>query len=598
MTWLSSAVHVAADGQVVAGQRAWVVAAVSPDGFEPSPMRYAGEDWLALAGTGMAPVDLVAATLREVAEEAHRVVGRWVDDVRLVVPAAWGPRRSGWLRQAARRAGFGDVTLVPAPVAVAQHVAATGAQLPVGSYLAVCDLGGGIEVSVLRRGPNGFELLSYPSSPEDQAAGGTQIDELLAARLNGHRPDVADVVDGGRWQRLAAVRAAKEAASVYPTVTVGDPPTVWTAGQVQEVARPVLERAARLTVEAIARADLVPDQLAGVFLAGGGASMPLAARVVGEAVGREPQVVVEPGVAAVRGAAQVTGPQGGGGPVGQGGPPLPPLRRALAVVVPGLTSLALLAVFLQVKKRAEPYNWFHLYKIPEWGGPGFYTRNPTWGALAMASTFILIAFLSAAALIASALPYALGPHAPKSSDGRQMGTGLLVAAGLGTAVAAVYAIGTSLYFEAPNGPLLRWAIAPIVPLLVVVVAVAALAARWERHPVEGWHDWLGFPVSSVLAAAVGIVLVDYAVNNVQEWAGLLGRLGGLLIGVGAALAVARPLLLRLLLAGPIGLAMAAITHFSTARVLAVIYIVAVTLWWVQRLWQLWTRPPERWLPHV
>jgi len=230
----------------------------------------------------------------------------------------------------------------------------------VGSYLAVADLGGGVEVTVLRRGAAGFEILS---TLEDREAGGSQVDDLLAAQLNGHRPDAA-ATDGGWWQRVAAARAAKEAASINPTVTVGSPPVVWTAGQVQAVARPVLERSAQLVVEAVAVADLVPDRLAGVFLAGGGANIPLAAQVVAEAVGQEPVVVADPGVAAVKGAAQAIGPVSGGVDAApQVGPPLPPLRRAGALAVPGLASLVLLAAFLAVKERAEgPYDWYELYR--------------------------------------------------------------------------------------------------------------------------------------------------------------------------------------------------------------------------------------------
>jgi hypothetical protein len=138
----------------------------------------------------------------------------------------------------------------------------------------------------------------------------------------------------------------------------------------------------------------------------------------------------------------------------------------------------------------------------------------------------------------------------------------------------------------------------MLPLLAVVVAIAALVAKWGRRPAQGWHDWLGFPVSSVVPAAAGMVLVDYAYGNtlVGLWDSLIGRFGGLLIGVGAALAIVRPLLVRLVLAGPIGVAAAAITDWSTTGVLGVIYIAAVTLWWLQRLWQLWQRTPERWLP--
>ncbi|GAA4472964.1 Hsp70 family protein [Phytohabitans houttuyneae] len=491
--WLSSAVHVSADGRITAGEGAWLAAQSTPDGLVPGPVHGGGEDRLLVSGVQISSAELVAAILRLVVDEANRVAGGPVRDVRLVVPAGWGPRRSTRLRHAARLAGLEDVTLVPAPVAVGQHLLASEVRLPVGSYLAVCDLGGGVEASVLRRGPTGFEILSTLA---DEHGGGSRIDELLVAHLDGHRPD-PQALGGGRWPVVAAVRAAKEAASIHPTVTVGSPPVVWTAGQVQAVARPVLERAARLVVEAVAAADLAPDRLAGVFMVGGGASMPLAGRVIGEA--------------------------------------------ALLMVV---------------------------------------------------------ACLSAATMIASVLPMPTHPRTPAGSDASQLAGGLLVAAGLGAAVAGVYAVGPSLIFGAPVEPFLRWTLLPIVPLVATVVAVAALVARWGRRPAQGWHSWLGFPVIATIPVAVGMLLVDHvnAYYGDHMLPNLVERFGGLLVGVGIAWTMVRPWLWRLVLAGPVGAVTAALTDYRTIGVLAAAYIAAVTLWWLQRVWQLWQRPPQRWLP--
>lgn len=589
--WLSSAVHVASGGQIATGQQAWQYAASTPDGFELSPLRRAGTDRIVLAGVEVPVVDLVAATLRRVADEAVRVVGGPVDDVRLVVPAGWGPRRLTWLRQAARRAGLPEAALVPAPVAIAQHLAGSGVRLAVGSTLAVCDLGGGAEVSVLHRSGTGFEILS---TLDDLRAGGVQIDEMVVAQLNGHGQQSG----GAAWDVVGAARMAKEAVSVHPSVTVGTPPTVLTAGQIGTLARPVLERAASLTVEAIAAAELTADRLAGVFVAGGGANMPLAGQVIAEAVGREPTLVVDAGAAAVRGAAQAAGPATGieAAPV-EAGPPIPPARRVAALAVPGIASIALLVAFLAVKERAEgPYDAYDVYERGPWGG-GF-TEFIHWALIAMAATLILVACLSGAALLASVLPMSADPVRPAGSDAAQMGGGLLVAAVVGTAIAALYAVGTAVYFEAPIDPFLRWTVLPVAPIALAAVAVAVVTSRWGRRPATGWHGWLHFPISSTLLAAAGMLLIEYVTAYVpyglQEQISI--RVGGLLIGVGAALALVSGRRLRLLLAAPFGVVMAGIAEISTTGILAVIYVIAVTVWWLQRLWQLWQRPPQRWLP--
>lgn len=156
---LPSAVLVGGDGDVLTGHQAWQAAAADPQRFIPAPRR-SPEQQLAVAGADVDTLDLVAATLRRVAAEAQRAVGSVVEDVRLVVPAGWGPRRRTWMRHAAHRAGLPEPRLIEAPVAVAGHLLATGVQVPVGSYIVVCDVGAGAEVSVLRRGPAGFEVLA------------------------------------------------------------------------------------------------------------------------------------------------------------------------------------------------------------------------------------------------------------------------------------------------------------------------------------------------------------------------------------------------------------------------------------------------------
>ncbi|MGW3606814.1 Hsp70 family protein [Micromonospora sp. NPDC005161] len=171
---LSSAVFLSPQGSLLIGQAAWQAALTGPDRFIPRPRR--SPEQLAVEDAQLDSLDVLAATLRRVADEAQRTVGPAVQDVRLVVPAGWGPRRRTWLRQAAHRAGLAQSQLVEAPVAVGTYLVASGVQLPVGSFLVVCDLGAGVEVSVLRRGPTGFEVLATLADPD---AGGAAIDHAL-----------------------------------------------------------------------------------------------------------------------------------------------------------------------------------------------------------------------------------------------------------------------------------------------------------------------------------------------------------------------------------------------------------------------------------
>ncbi len=579
---LSSAVFLSEDGSVVTGQPAWQAAVTRPERFIPAPRRSI-EQQLPMAGGAVEELYLVAATLRQVAEHARDVAGGEIADVRLVVPAGWGPRRRTWFRHAAHRAGLPQPRLVEAPVAVANHLLATGVQLPVGSYVVVCDVGAGAEVSVLRRGPAGFEVLSTLADP---IAGGSAVDDALTGALTGG--DVSgSVSDGSWWALLASVRAAKHALAEHPAVTVPlpDGPAVVVNGTLLEQAtQPVAERIAHLTMEAIAAADLQPADVTGLYLVGGMAAMPAVEKALTEGVGMAPTILPDPALAAARGAADA----GAAGAEAETAPvesPVPPVRRAVAIAVPGFASLGLVTQFLLT---------------PEWNG-GFLHRWAllNWGELAMAAVFALVAALAAGTVIASAL--AARTSGEPMSPGGQVGTGILASASLGVAVAGLYAVVGSVYIGQEVAPFLRWTLLPIAPVVVIAAAMAVVAARQWRTPHGGWSQLLAFPALSVVTAAVGMALIQYSLTAARWpelvlWIDAAGRLGGLLLGIGVVTAVVSTPLLRLILAAPLAVITAAIVSRPASGILGVIYAAAVAVWWIRQVWTRIihpARPPVR-----
>ncbi|MCX4387291.1 Hsp70 family protein [Micromonospora peucetia] len=573
---LSSAVFLSEDGSVVTGQGAWQAAVARPGRFIPAPRRSV-EQQAPVAGGEVEALDLVAATLRQVAEHARNVAGGEIGDVRLVVPGGWGPRRRTWLRHAAHRAGLPQPRLVEAPVAVADHLLASGVQVPVGSYLVVCDVGGGAEVSVLRRGPAGFEVLATLSDP---TAGGLAVDDALTGLLAGGEAGGA-VSDGSRWALLASVRAAKHALGEHPAVTVPlpDRPAVVANGTLLEQAiRPVAERVAHLTVEAIGAAEVDPTDIAGLYCVGGMAGMPAVARALADRVGVTPTVLADPALAAVRGAADA-GAASVAGEAEVVESPVPPVRRAVAIAVPGFASLGLVAQFLLTA---------------EWNGAYLYRwALLNWGELAMAAVFALVAALGAGTVIGSALAARPG-EAPMSAGG-QVGTGILASMSLGVAVAGLYAVVGSVYIGQEVGPFLRWALLPIAPVVVVAALMAVVAARQWRTPRGGWSQLLAFPTGSVVTAAAGMALIQYSLTadrwpELVLWIDAASRVGGLLLGVGVVMAVVSTPLLRLILAAPLGVISAAIVSQSASGILGVIYAAAVAVWWTRQVWARVIRP--------
>ncbi|MBQ0977873.1 Hsp70 family protein [Micromonospora sp. M61] len=557
-----SAPHMPANGQA-AGQ---------PAAFIPGP-RHPMED--ATAGdAGGDALEVAASPLRRVAAEAERVVGQPVRDVRVVVPAGWGPRRRTWMRQVAHRAGLPQPRLVEAPVAVAEYLLTTGVRVPVGAFLVVCDVGAGAEVTVLRRGPAGFEVLATLA---DAAAGGTAIDHALADALIG-----ASTGEGQRASVADSVRVAKEALVSHPAVTVplpDRPPVIANSAMLDEAVRPVAWRVAQLTQETVAAAELTLGDLAGIYCVGGSAQLPHLAAAIAEHTGTAPIVVPEPALVAARGAADVGAVDTA--TVERVEVPVPPVRRAAAIAVPGFASLALI---WQCLLTAERHGTLGVY----------YSVSVNWGEFTMAAVMALLACLAAGTVLGSLIA-ARSPTPGTRTEGGRVSVGILAAVSLGAAIAGLYAVVTSQYFGMPVGPYLKWALWPIAPVSVMAVAMAVVAARQWRAPHGGWSALLAAPTGSIVAATLGMGLIQYSLTADRWpdrilWIDIAGRVGGLLLGVAVVMAVVTPLMFRLILAAPLAVIFAAIVSRRAAGMLGVIYAIAVATWWATRLWSRVLRP--------
>jgi hypothetical protein len=595
---LPSAVHTGTSGRLLVGEAAWRQAATDPEGFVPAPLAcLTGPDGgeVSVRGVQVPVADLAAATLRHVAEAAAARVGGPVADARMVVPAGWGPRRRTWLRQVAHRAGLGQPRLLEAPVAAGQRLLTAGVQVPVGSFLLICDLGAGCEATVLRRGPTGFEVLSTLADPH---AGAAAIDHRLSEALtNGD----SAAGDGRRWASLHNLRAAREALTQQSVVTVPmpspAPAIVLHARVVDEVAEPVLKQAGELAAQAVTAAELTVEQLTGSYLIGGTAVMPAAPAAIGAQLGATPQAVAQPGYAAVLGSADVDAAPDPAGPGRRPGPAVspgeavqgPPWRRLAGIALPGVASLVL---YGHMMFTATVHNG--TADSPRYG----YYVLTVWGELTLAAVFALVAWLAGAALLGAALAQAQqrdgAPTAAPSPARTAGGIALAVTAGL--AVAALYAVTAGVYFALPASQPLRWAVVPLLPAAVVGAAIAWTARRPARPP-HGWDALLAFPASSVIFGAIGMLLlatwwhgpIPAVLSGAME---PLGRLGAGLVGVGIACALVRHLGLRLVLGSVLAVFGFLIAGAGGDGILAVTYALAVTVWAGYRLCLLLRLPAD------
>jgi hypothetical protein len=176
--WLPSAVYVDADGVTWVGQSARERSSADPTGFVAYPKRHLGQTHLRVRDREIATVDLIAAVLHHVRDEAARVAGQPADEVTITVPAGWGPARRTVLRRAATRAGLPQPHLVDTPAAVASHLLATGTPIPIDAPILLCDFGAGrFEATVLLHAADGFEVLSTIDTTD---AAGLALDTALA----------------------------------------------------------------------------------------------------------------------------------------------------------------------------------------------------------------------------------------------------------------------------------------------------------------------------------------------------------------------------------------------------------------------------------
>lgn len=315
---MSSAVYADKDGTIVVGRDAERRARLDPSRFEPNPKRRIDEGSLRLGEGDVPVVELFAAVLRRVGEEAERRLGRPAGQLRISHPANWGGERQAVLRDASVRAGLGVApVLVPEPVAAAAHYS-SGAVRSM-APIAVYDLGAGtFDCAVVGFGERGLTVLAEAGLPD---LGSLDIDRALMMYIGRE----VSHSDPARWQSilrpktvpdrrvrralLQDVRDAKESLSRHLRTDVPMPepfPDVpVTRAELEALVRPGFLRSAELFAATIQRAGLAPARLGGIYLVGGPSRMPLLAKLLAHQLGIAPTTQNQPESAVAFGLHQV-----------------------------------------------------------------------------------------------------------------------------------------------------------------------------------------------------------------------------------------------------------------------------------------------------
>jgi len=162
---------------------------------------------------------------------------------------------------------------------------------------------------------------------------------------------------------------------------------------------------------------------------------------------------------------------------------------------------------------------------------------------------------------------------------------MATAAIAGLSIAALYAILGNLYFAMPAAGFLRWSLLPGLGIIIAALTTAIFAATNPITPGT-WHRAFAYPNSSIVTAALGMGLLEYSITtgvntNTETLFTIIGRVGGILIAIGAAIALVETNLWRILVSMPLAVFAAAIAGFTSTGLLAAIYVIAANIWWLK-----------------
>jgi molecular chaperone DnaK len=252
-----------------------------------------------------APEEISALILKKLKQDAEKALGHAVERAVITVPAYFNDAQRNATKRAGELAGFKVERIVNEPTAAALAYGLD--KLKSKARIGVYDLGGGtFDISLLELSDGVFEVLATNGNTR---LGGDDIDAALLERV---------------WQRLGqekpsptllarlreAVIAAKHRLSHESSVSLDLPflegresfQLVLTRGELEEIARPIVERTRANCLRVLSDARLAPSDLDALILVGGVTRMPLVQRFVTELFGRAPNLSQNPDEAVAIGA--------------------------------------------------------------------------------------------------------------------------------------------------------------------------------------------------------------------------------------------------------------------------------------------------------
>jgi molecular chaperone DnaK len=255
-----------------------------------------------LDGKELSPVDVSAKILRRVKEDAEKALGGEVTHAVITVPAYFSQAQKEATRRAGLKAGLKIIKILDEPTAAAVAFGVdSGAQAEAKTVL-VYDLGGGtFDISVLMMAGSVFAPLALKG---DMWLGGDDFDQKIIDAVVAHVREEFGI-DARKHPRfmaelMKAARTTKErltASHSADLILAGllrdeggnllDVCMEFTRDDFEDMIRPLIDRTIQLTRQAIEDANLTPDQIDHVLIAGNSSRIPAIQSAIEEFFGRD-----------------------------------------------------------------------------------------------------------------------------------------------------------------------------------------------------------------------------------------------------------------------------------------------------------------------
>lgn len=279
------------------------------------------DEKVGLSGEHVTPVEVSAIILRHLKEMAEKAEGQTVDRAVVTVPAYFAHIQRQQTDDAARAAGFVEVTTLLEPVAAALAYTLESPHETLRVF--VYDLGGGtFDATVLEKdAEGGLNVLSFGGDPY---LGGDNFDarlvKLIITKLTakGYKLelDLSRPEDFSRYQRLKFfAETAKIGLTDTESVTLVhqglfqdqegeliDLDLTITREEFEGCTADLVQQSIDESLRTLAKKQISPDSIDEVIMVGGMSYMPLVQQKLKEALGREPKLV-DPALIVSKGAA-------------------------------------------------------------------------------------------------------------------------------------------------------------------------------------------------------------------------------------------------------------------------------------------------------